>query len=81
MGTKRVYFMGRKLKEICEFIQADDKNSDIMDCYEEYLDQELDPNTLMEICQDRLEDAREDFMNGPEDKKAQFLKHTKLLGI
>lgn len=78
---EKVYYMGRKLKEVCEFIHKEESNHDIMDCYEDYLDQEIDINTLLEICQDRLDDAREDFMNGPEDKKAQFLKYTDMLGI
>ena len=73
--------MSRELKEVCEFIQKDDKNSDIMDCYEEYLDQDMDRDTLITICQDRLEDAREDFMKGPVEDRGQFLKHANWLGL
>ena len=50
------------LKEICRFIQADDRNSDIMACYEEYLDGEMDKNTLIEICQNALGAAKEDYI-------------------
>ena len=63
----------------CKFIQDDDKNSDIMDCYEEYMDDGMDRGTLIEILQDRFEDAREDFMN--DEKKDQYLKYTEWLGI
>ena len=65
--------------KMCQFIKEDDKNSDIMDCYEECMDGELDPNTLIEILQDRFEDCREDFMNDP--RKDQYLKYTRWLGI
>ena len=41
----------------CKFLQDDDKNSDIMDCYEEYMDDELDRGTLIEILQDRFGDS------------------------
>jgi len=73
--------MCRELKEICEFIQEDDRNSNIMDCYEEYLDQEMDRDTLITICQRVLDDGREDWMTEPEENKQKFLKHAKWLGI
>ena len=63
----------------CKFIQDDDKNSDIMDCYHEYMDDDMQRNTLIEILQDRFEDCRQDFMN--DEKKDQYLKYTKWLGI
>ena len=49
------------LKAICEYIQADDRNSNIMDCYEEYLDQAMDENTLIEICQIYMGGIKQDL--------------------
>lgn len=71
--------MYKKLKEICDFIQADDKNSDILDCYQEFEDGELDGNTLIEICQNVLEPAREDYMTDP--RRDEYVKHAKWLGL
>lgn len=64
------------LKMICEFIRDKESAHDIMDCYEEYLDDAMDYNTLVEICQNILDSAREDLMVYPE-----FNKYTKYLGI
>lgn len=63
----------------CKFLQEDDKNSDIMDCYQEYMDDDMDRGTLIEILQDRFGDSREDFMSDP--RKDQYLKFTEWLGI
>lgn len=47
---------------ICKFIQEQDRNSDIMEAWEEYCDQELDHWTLTEILQDILSAWKEDFI-------------------
>lgn len=49
---------------ICKFIQEQDRNSDIMEAWEEYCDQELDHWTLTEILQDILSAWKEDFILG-----------------
>ena len=64
------------LKEICEFINEKESSHDIMDCYEEYLDDAMDQNTLVEICQNVLDNAREDLKVYPE-----FHKYCEWLGI
>ena len=49
------------LKSICKFIQSEDKNSDIMEAYEEMLDGELDKDSLVLTCQMILGDWKEDL--------------------
>jgi histone deacetylase complex regulatory component SIN3 len=67
------------LRSICNYIQNEDKNSDIMDAYEEYLNQELDKNTLVEICQNILGDWKEDLeLNGMTKREKDYYKY---LGI
>ena len=56
------------LKKICEFIHEKESSHDIMDCYEEYLDDAMDYNTLIEVCQNVLDEAREDLQGYPEYK-------------
>ena len=56
------------LKEICEFIHEKESSHDIMDCYEEYLDDAMDYNTLIEVCQNVLDEAREGLQDYPEYK-------------
>lgn len=73
--------MCRELKEVCEFIHEHESSHDIMDCYEDYLDQEIDAHTLIEICQDRLEDAKEDFMNSHPVIQGLYAKHMRWLGL
>ena len=69
------------LKEICEFIQADDRNSNIMDCYEDYLDGEMDLDTLIMICQRVLGENRDDWITNPEPLRSQWISYIKWLGI
>ena len=64
------------LKKICKFINDKESNHDIMDCYEEYLDAAIDRNTLVEICQNVLGNAREDLKVYPD-----FHKYAAWLGI
>ena len=73
--------MCRELKEICEFIDKYESRQDIMNCYEEYLDQEIDKGTLIEVCQNVLGDAREDFMDSEPKIRDTYIKHAKWLGI
>jgi hypothetical protein len=42
------------LENICKFIQSEDRNSDIMDCYKEVLSGEMPEETLMIICYQNL---------------------------
>lgn len=51
------------MKSICKYIQENDRNSDIMEAYEEMLDGELDQNTLTEICQNILGGWKEDIFD------------------
>ena len=64
------------IKKICEFINEKESSHDIMDCYEEYLHDVMDYNTLIEVCQNVLDNAREDLKVYPE-----FEKYAKWLGI
>ena len=64
------------LKKICEFINEKESSHDIMDCYEEYLDDTMDYNTLVEVCQNVLDNGREDLKVYPE-----FKKYCEWLGI
>ena len=64
------------LKKICEFIRDKESDIDIMDCYEEYQADVMSYDTLVEVCQNVLDNAREDLQVYPE-----FHKYTKWLGI
>ena len=64
------------LKEICKFIHDKESPTDIMDCYEEYEADAMDYNTLVEICHNVLDSARDDLQVHPE-----FNKYAKWLGI
>lgn len=60
------------LNSICKWVQSEDKNSDIMQAYEEMLDGELDENTLVEILQNVLGDWKEDiFLYGTPTKRVK----------
>ena len=57
------------LRKIVRFIKENDRNSDIEEAYEDYLNGGIDRNTLIEICQRVLGDWRQDIeiareMNG-----------------
>lgn len=52
------------LKHICKYIQANDRNGDIMDAYTEYQNGELGRDELTEICQNILGEWREDLEIG-----------------
>jgi hypothetical protein len=68
-----------KLKNICRYIQQNDRNSDIMDAYEEYLDDVIDRNTLTEICQNVLGGWKEDLeINGMTPREKAYYEY---LGI
>ena len=68
------------LRAICEYIQADDRNSNIMDCYEEYLDQAMDENTLIEICQIYMGGIKQDLeISG--DIHGEVAEYYRWLGI
>ena len=68
------------LKEICEYIARNDRNSDIMDCYEEYQDGAMDQNTLFEILQNVLGSWKQDIiLNG--EMNGVVLEYYKWLGI
>jgi hypothetical protein len=51
-----------KLENVCKFIQRNDRNSDIMDCYSEYLNNEIPKETLLEICERILNEWLEDSL-------------------
>lgn len=65
------------LQSICKFIQSEDRNSDIMDAYQEMLDGELDKDTLILILQRILGEWEEDL--APLNKRIQG--YFKYLGI
>jgi hypothetical protein len=61
------------LKNICNYIQENDKNSDIMQAYQEMLDGEMDENTIIEICQNILGDWKEDLeINGMTKREQDY---------
>lgn len=63
--------------EICRYIQDNDRNSDIMDVWEEYQDGVLEPDTVIMILQNVLDMWKEDItlfgMSAQERKYYDFL--------
>jgi hypothetical protein len=67
------------LHSICKYIQENDRNSDIMQAWEEFLDNAMDRNDLVTICQMVLEGWKEDLnITGMTNREKGFYEY---LGI
>jgi hypothetical protein len=78
---KNNYLIGgtKMLHSICKYIQENDRNSDIMQAWEEFLDNAMDRNDLVTICQMVLEGWKEDLnITGMTNREKGFYEY---LGI
>jgi hypothetical protein len=67
------------LHSICKYIQENDRNSDIMQAWDEFLDNAMDRNDLVTICQMVLEGWKEDLsISGMTNREKGFYEY---LGI
>jgi hypothetical protein len=67
------------LYSICKYIQENDRNSDIMQAWDEFLDNAMDRNDLVTICQMVLEGWKEDLnISGMTNREKGFYEY---LGI
>lgn len=48
------------LRRVCEYIKANDKHSDILDVFSEYLKEEMPLEVIKEICIRELTNIKED---------------------
>lgn len=58
--------MDKKLENACKFIQRMDRNSDIMDCFEEYKAGEMSEEVIKEICYNVLDNWLTDSLTIPD---------------
>lgn len=64
------------LKSICNYIQSNDRNSDIMNAYQEYLNGELGKDAMFEMVTRILTEWKEDLeYTGMTKREEEYYKY------